>query len=78
MKHLSNDHKDCPNHHENSHKLCNETGHLVVSIMESQLKLIQQHEQNFRMEGTIIEQILASEEINLKGQDCENHSLKPK
>ena len=46
--------------------------------MESQWKLIQQHEQNFRMEETIIEQILASEEIKLKGQDCENHSLKSK
>ena len=31
-----------------------------------------------RMEETIIEQILASEEIKLKGQDCENHSLKSK
>ena len=27
MEHLSNDHKDHPNQHENSHKLCNEMGH---------------------------------------------------
>ena len=25
--HLSNDHKDCPNQHKDSHKLCNKTGH---------------------------------------------------
>ena len=39
MKHLSNDHKDHPNQHENSHKLCDETGHPVVDLMGSQLKL---------------------------------------
>ena len=27
MEHLSNDHKDHPNQHESSHKLCDETGH---------------------------------------------------
>ena len=26
MGHFSNDHEDHPNQHENSHKLCNETG----------------------------------------------------
>ena len=30
MKHLSNDHEDCPNQHEISHKLCNETGHCIL------------------------------------------------
>ena len=39
MEHLSNDHKDHPNQHENSHKLCEETGHPVVDLMGSQLKL---------------------------------------
>ena len=38
-------HKDCPNQHENSHKLCNETGNPVVYLMENQC------EQNFQMEG---------------------------
>ena len=27
MEHLSNDHKDHPNKHENRHKACNEMGH---------------------------------------------------
>ena len=51
MKHLSNDYKDHLNQHENNHKLCNETGHSVLSLLESQWKLIQQHGLNFRMEG---------------------------
>ena len=51
MEHLSNDHKDCVNQHENSHKLCNETGHAVVNLVESQWKLRQQHAQNFPMQG---------------------------
>ena len=33
-----------PNQQKNSHKQCNETGHPVVNIMESQWKLRQQHE----------------------------------
>ena len=51
MEHLSNDHKDHPNQHENSHKLCDETGYPIVNLMESQWKLRQQHDQNFPMEG---------------------------
>ena len=51
MEHLLNDHEDHPYQHENSYKLCNETGHLVVNLMESQWKLRQQHDQNFPMEG---------------------------
>ena len=30
-EYLSNDHKDHPNQHENSHKLCDEMGHPVVN-----------------------------------------------
>ena len=41
MEHLSNDHKDHPDQHENSHKECNETGHPVVNMMERQWKLRQ-------------------------------------
>ena len=44
---LSNDHEDNPNQHGKSHKLCNETGHPTVNLMESQSKLRQQHDQNF-------------------------------
>ena len=47
MEHLWNDHKDRSNQYENSHKLCDKTGH----FMESQWKLRQHHEQNFSMEG---------------------------
>ena len=51
MEYLSNDHVDHPNQYENSQKECDETGHPVVNIMESQWKLKQQHAQNFPMEG---------------------------
>ena len=30
MEHLSNDHEDHPNQHENGHKLCDETGHPII------------------------------------------------
>ena len=45
------DPKDYPNQHDNHHKPCNETGHPVLSLLESQWKLRQQHDQNFPMEG---------------------------
>ena len=38
MAHLSNDHKNCANQHENSHKLYDEAGHPVLNLMESQWK----------------------------------------
>ena len=38
-------HEDCPNQHENSNKLCNETGNPVVYFMENQC------DQDFQMEG---------------------------
>ena len=43
--------EDHPNHHNNSHELCNENGHPLLSLLESQLKLRQQHDQDFSMEG---------------------------
>ena len=49
MEHLSNDHEDRTNHHEDSNKLCDETRHPVVNLMENQWKLRQQHDQNFPM-----------------------------
>ena len=51
MEHLSNDHEDHSNQHKNSHKLCNEMGHPILSLLESQWKLSQQHDQNFSIEG---------------------------
>ena len=44
MEHLINAHEDHPNQNENSHKLCDKTGHPVVILMESQWKLRQQHD----------------------------------
>ena len=39
------------NQHRNNHKLYNEMGHPVLSLMENQWKLRQQHDQNFPIEG---------------------------
>ena len=50
MEHLSNHHEDHPNQHENSHKLCGKMGHILVNLMKSQRKLLQQHDQNFPTE----------------------------
>ena len=68
MEHLSNNHKDCPNQHQNSHELCDETGHPVVNLMESQWKLRQQHDQNFGkfIRGKVIGEI--NKERNPKEQ----------
>ena len=49
MKHLLNDHEDHPNQHEKSHKLCNEMGQYILSLLESQWKPRKQHNQNFPM-----------------------------
>ena len=51
MENFSNDHKDHSNQHESSHKLCDEMGHTVLSLSESQWKMGQQHDQNFQIEG---------------------------
>ena len=52
MENLSNDHEDRPNQqHENSHKLCDETGYPILGLTVSQWKLRQQYGQNFPMEG---------------------------
>ena len=51
MEHVLNDHEDHTNQHKNSHKLYRETGHPVLSLLKSQSKLRQQHNQNFPMEG---------------------------
>ena len=51
MEHLSNDHKECPNQLEHSHKLYDETGHHILSSKESQWKLRQENDQNFPLEA---------------------------
>ena len=51
MEHLSDDHKDHPNQHENNQKLCDEMGYPVVNYLEDQWKLREQHDQTFPMEG---------------------------
>ena len=51
MEHLSNNDEEHPNHHENSHKLCDEMGYPILSLMESHWKLRQKYDQNFPMEG---------------------------
>ena len=61
MERLSNDQEDHPNHHKNSHKLCNETGHPIVNLMETETITWSE----FPIGGkAIVEQILASEERN--------------
>ena len=50
MEHLLNDREDHLNQHENSHKLCDETGHPVANLMESQWKLTQQLDYDITME----------------------------
>ena len=81
MEHLWNDRKYHPNPHENGHKLCDETGNPVLSLLESQWKLRQQHDQSFpiKRKPSQNKYILVSEEragnkyINAKEQDCESH-----
>lgn len=36
MEHLSDEHKDYANQHNNSHKRCNEKGHHLFDLKESQ------------------------------------------
>ena len=54
MEHLANDDEDRINQHKNSRKLCDETEHPVVNMMECQWKLRQQHDQNFSMEEKLL------------------------
>ena len=75
MKHLLNDHKDCPNQHKNSLKLRNEMWHLVLTLAKSQWKL-RQHDQNFPIEESHCRtntSVRTKKKTNLKEQDCESH-----
>ena len=51
MEHLSNDHKDRFNQHENSNKLSNKTGHPVMSLTKNTMKTEIGFDQNYPMEG---------------------------
>ena len=63
MEHLSNDHEDHSNKHEISHKLCNETGHPVLSLLESQWK-VRQHVRISRWRESHCRRKLVSKEMN--------------
>ena len=61
MQHLLNDHKDCPDQRENSHKLNIETKHPILVLTKSQWKLRQQQSEFPKRRKAIVQQILASE-----------------
>ena len=63
MEHLPN-HDDSPSQQENSHKFCDEKRHPVLGLMESQWKLTTTLLEFLNERKAIVEQILASEEIN--------------
>ena len=44
-------HKDGLNQHQNSHKLCNQTGYPILNLKGSQWKLRKQRDQNFSTMG---------------------------
>ena len=50
MEHPLNDHEDYPNQQKNSDKPSIEMRHPVLSLLESQWKLRQEHDHNFPME----------------------------
>ena len=54
MENLLNDHEDHPNQDKNTHKPHDETGYLVLSLLESEQKLRQQDNQNFPKEGKLL------------------------
>ena len=63
MEHLLNDHGDRSNQHENSDRLCDETGHPIENMLEISMETESTTWSEFRNRGkTIVEQIIASEE----------------
>ena len=75
MEHLSNDHKDRFNQHENSNKLSNKTGHPVMSLTKKTMKTEIGFDQNYPMEGNPLQNKYyhPKKERNLKEQDYECH-----
>ena len=54
------DHEDCPNQHENSLNPCDKNRHFLLSLIESQLKLIR----IFNWQKATVEQMLELKEVN--------------
>ena len=77
MEHFSNDHKNHPNQHEKSHKLCHEKWRRLMSLREI---LRQQHDQNFYKENIRESHIKRNtsvrrkKKINPEEQDLKSHS----
>ena len=80
MEHFSNGHKNHPNQHEKSHKLCHEKWRRLMSLREIQSKLRQQHDQNFYEENIRESHIKRNTSVrrkkkrNPEEQDLESHS----
>ena len=69
MDHLSNNHEECPNQHENNYKRCNETGHPIFQFDRKSMETETTTWSEFTNgRKPIAEQILVLEEINLKEQ----------
>ena len=74
MEHLSNDHEDCPNQHENIHKPHDKMGHPAVIFTENLWKQTTRWSEFPNGKKAIVEQILPSEGRNSKEQDFESQS----
>ena len=63
MEHLSNDHKYHPNHHENSHEVCDKKGHRLLGLKEGKsMETKTKTWSEFSNEGNAtVERILGSE-----------------
>ena len=75
MEHLSNDHENHANQHENSHKLYDEMASNCEFDGKSMETETTTWSQFLNGGKTIVEQILTSEERNPKEQNYDNHSL---
>ena len=64
MEYLSNDVEDHPDQHKNSHKLCEETGHTVLSWLKVNGNETTSWSELPNLGKAIVEQLQASEEIN--------------
>ena len=49
MEHLSNDHEDCADQHENGHKLMQYNGTSCCEFDGKSMEMRQHHDQNFPM-----------------------------
>ena len=66
MEHLSNYHKDSPSQHENSHKLCDKTGHPIFCLTESEVKPVEnisKNQQSFLEISRLQKKVLPSHKL---------------